>query len=214
MDWTPCSECGAEFLPHALRKGLCIDCYSKDRVRHETFRRIFGTNEQLIEMAETEYKPNPNNRAAVAAATAFNPETDNLYLHGSTGTGKTHLACRLVGKFMASNSCAYINVIEWIQSLWGRGSETQGEVAKLLSVPILIVDEIAVESRSEFTVSSLYLLMNGRWARKRNGMIITSNLDLEALQNRLGDDRITSRIGGLCRDNIIELGGSDKRQEY
>ena len=64
---------------------------------------------------------------------------------------------------------------------------------------------------TEYSMSIFYEILDGRLMQKQNGLIITSNLSLNELAVKMGDDRITSRIAGMCR--VISLGGDDRRMK-
>lgn len=72
---------------------------------------------------------------------------------------------------------------------------------------VFVLDDIGVEKVSEFVEEFMYLLINSQY-EKVYPMVITSNLPLSALAERLGD-RIVSRIKEMCE--ILEIEGEDKR---
>lgn len=72
---------------------------------------------------------------------------------------------------------------------------------------VLVLDDIGVEKVSEFVEEFMYLLINTQY-EKVYPIVITSNLPLSALAEKLGD-RIVSRIKEMCE--IIEVKGEDKR---
>jgi DNA replication protein DnaC len=77
----------------------------------------------------------------------------------------------------------------------------------LTSGSVLILDDIGVEKVSEFVEEFMYLLINTQY-EKVFPVIITSNLPLSQLAEKLGD-RIVSRIKEMC--DVIEIKGEDKR---
>lgn len=72
---------------------------------------------------------------------------------------------------------------------------------------VFILDDIGVEKVSEFVEEFMYLLINTQY-EKVYPVVITSNLPLSALAEKLGD-RIVSRIKEMCE--VIEVKGEDKR---
>lgn len=72
---------------------------------------------------------------------------------------------------------------------------------------VLVLDDIGVEKVTEFVEEFMYLLINRQY-EKVYPIVITSNLPLSKLAERLGD-RIVSRIKEMCE--IVELKGEDKR---
>lgn len=74
-------------------------------------------------------------------------------------------------------------------------------------VEYLILDDFGAEKSSEFTIQSLYFIIDRRYSSMRT-TIITSNLSLGQISEKVGD-RIASRIAGMCK--VIELKGRDRR---
>jgi len=72
---------------------------------------------------------------------------------------------------------------------------------------VFILDDIGVEKVTEFVEEFLYMLINNQY-EKVYPIIITSNLSLSQLAERLGD-RIVSRIKEMCE--VVEIKGEDKR---
>ena len=74
-------------------------------------------------------------------------------------------------------------------------------------VDVLILDDLGVEKTSDWVLQTLYTIMDRRY-REELRTIITSNLDIEEIREKF-DDRIASRIVGMCR--ICTLKGKDRR---
>lgn len=72
---------------------------------------------------------------------------------------------------------------------------------------VIVLDDIGVEKVSEFVEEFMYLLINTQY-EKVYPMVITSNLPLSKLAEKLGD-RVVSRIKEMCE--VIEIKGEDKR---
>jgi DNA replication protein DnaC len=112
------------------------------------------------------------------------------------------------------NQFAWINVsllLFNIRQSYNSPEQAQDErflVEKYSSIPWLCFDDLGVEKTSEWALQTLYLIINQRYENIRT-TIITSNFDLDELADKLGDDRITSRIRGMCK--IIKLSGADRR---
>lgn len=72
----------------------------------------------------------------------------------------------------------------------------------------LFLDEL--REKSEFCFQVLFVILNQREMKHKNKTFITSNYELEEIAKR--DDRISSRIVGMCtKNNIQEMTGIDWR---
>lgn len=146
------------------------------------------------------------NKSVIALCKDF-PDC-NLFVFGPAGTGKTHLATALV----RSNPYTIIWKPQEIYRKF-RGLDGSEQEEKLLGKFIhsdqIVIDDLGVDKRTDFSFSILYEIIEGRDMALKNGMIVTSNLSLSALAERLGGDQIISRLAGMCK--IIELSGNDWR---
>lgn len=77
----------------------------------------------------------------------------------------------------------------------------------LESRQLLIIDDLGAEKPSEWVAETLYRIINHRYEHELP-VVITSNLSLDQLAQRLGD-RTASRLAELCE--VIELTGRDRR---
>ena len=139
-------------------------------------------------------------------------ESDGLFLHGPPGTGKTHLAVALLKQARRTRGDRFITVasllLELRNSFRDGAEKSEMEIIDSFSgANIVVLDDLGVEKSSEFTIQSLYIIIDRRYSEMRP-TIITSNLTLEEVAEKVGD-RIASRIAGMCR--VIELKGRDRR---
>ena len=143
-----------------------------------------------------------------------------LYIHGPTGCGKTILSANLTVLYATrrwlENKAIQVhfqtvpNLLQEIKQTFKPDCEqTEGLlVNKLSTTPWLVLDDLGVEKVSEWVLQTLYVIINNRY-ESMLPTIITSNLSLDDLSVRLGNDRIPSRIAGMCE--ILEMSGKDKR---
>ena len=156
----------------------------------------------------------PQNEAAINASATFNPIQTNLYLYGPVGSGKSHIAVSGVYQwfdveckdFDSTNEAIARSVQTVKPATLGReiraaSSATQeAEIIETLQESkVLIIDDMGVEKDSEFMVNILYEIIDWRYMNRPGGLIVTSNLSLDALSRKLGDDRIPSRLRQMCK---------------
>lgn len=144
------------------------------------------------------------NKDALAAAIGFDPRKENLYFHGPTGTGKTHLAVIAGRRFRDVNFLQLSDLARDIRASDGADRE-QDIFDYWSSNPVVILDDLGASKDTAFTLDLLYNLIDKRYRDDRNGLIITSNLSLSELSAKLSDDRVPSRLAQMCR--IFSLTG-------
>lgn len=156
---------------------------------------------------------NENQVKALTLAKKSANREGNLYLWGKqTGTGKSHLAgasyrysCiekRSWGYFWKPSALLrYMRVLD--------SEEQEKRLEKLIKAPILVIDDLGIGNVTDFSLQILYEIVDGRWMNESKGLIITANLSLDDLAKKLDDDRLPSRIAGMC--DVIELKGKDRR---
>lgn len=136
-----------------------------------------------------------------------------LYIHGKdTGAGKTHSAVAALKSFIAKTGQRGLFrpvpvLVKDLRQAVGRFRDGQ-LLESLMEPAALVLDDMGVERPTETVLEGLYTIVDHWYANKRPHLIITSNLSLDALSERL-DDRIASRLAGHCR--IVEICGQDRR---
>lgn len=123
-----------------------------------------------------------------------------LYFYSRVkGSGKTRLAVSIVNdliekKFIQAKFATTIQILDQIKATWGGISKNEESEQKLIhdivSVPVLVIDDIGVEAVKDWINERFYNILNGRMIEKRV-TIFTSNCKIEELNF---DDRITNRI--------------------
>ena len=123
-----------------------------------------------------------------------------LYFYSRVkGSGKTRLAVSIANdliekKFIQAKFATTIQILDQIKETWGGISKNEESEQKLIhdivSVPVLVIDDIGVEAVKDWINERFYNILNGRMIEKRV-TIFTSNCKIEELNF---DDRITNRI--------------------
>jgi DNA replication protein DnaC len=76
----------------------------------------------------------------------------------------------------------------------------------------LLIDDLGSEKMTDFLQNIFFEIIDKRWSNMINGLIITSNIDLERLSGVIGNRTVSRIIGLVGRENIFELGGFDRRK--
>jgi DNA replication protein DnaC len=138
-----------------------------------------------------------------------------LYIHGSVGTGKTHLMYAL-GKYAERNLIRDVEVFNSTDMLrrmrddFAKTDSYDKEhlFKKLLEFRgLLMIDDIGAEKLSDWVLETFYLLINKRY-EEMMPTLFTSNLPLKDLADKIGD-RTVSRIVESC--DVYNLDGDDRR---
>jgi DNA replication protein DnaC len=218
IDWKTCVACGRTWAKLVEGTGgECIACVEA-RAAEEVLQRKLGDYLRLsighygIENYRFDnFRVSPMNDRAFEAFKTFDWKRNNLFVYGPCGTGKTHLAGatfkRLCGQSLTVKWATpfYINRI--FRKLEGNQEESQ--LQQFGHYDGLVIDDLGVGRETDFTLRIIYEILAERIKNERNGLIITSNLALDKLAKHFGDDRLTSRIAGLC--NVIYVNGPDSR---
>lgn len=143
--------------------------------------------------------------------------TQNLYLHGNTGTGKTWLA-KSVGLALlaAGKSVLYMSAPVLFDTIraWKFADTDDLESSRsyrlLSGVDLLIIDDLGTEPASDARFADLLTLLEARAGAhsKPKRTLISTNLDIKRLYVSY-NERIGSRIAGSY--NIIRCIGDDIR---
>lgn len=132
-----------------------------------------------------------------------------LYIHGSYGAGKTHMAASIGHEVvMTGKTVVYRNMPSLLDNLRTAigNHNLDAMIDKFVSADLLILDDMGVEElTSEFMSARMFRIFDERMDK---ATIITSNLDLDDLQNKVGG-RIGSR---LLQSSKIYLPLSDFRK--
>ncbi|MBR3356933.1 MAG: ATP-binding protein [Solobacterium sp.] len=150
-------------------------------------------------------------------------ENKGVYLYGSMGSGKTHLAaCACNTRAIAGDKVAFIHYPSFCMRMARSvsGNEYESELRRLQYARFLVIDDIGAENVTEWNRDAILLpLLNERY---EEGLAtwFTSNEDLTTLRQHLmfnnrgkeeeiKAERIMERI--RCMTIAVELVGKDRR---
>jgi DNA replication protein DnaC len=156
-----------------------------------------------------------NFRAAFNAAREFAREPRGwLVLTGPSGAGKTCLAAAITNEYIKSGRPAvYITAPELLEKLrvgFAPEAETPGEgfFERVKNVPLLVLDDLGVQSSTPWAKEKLDQLINHRFAAELPTVIVTA-----APPDGL-DDRLRTRLTDLDRCRVVSLGDKKTSLEY
>lgn len=205
----------------------------EERERMKVPRTIIGIVGKKYENCTLEsfITKSTSQQAALAAAKNFSANPSGfLYLHGKPGVGKTHLSVgifkdqartiipknhsfdigpiREYDTFKEADYWTVPDLLLHLRSQIGRDVSEEHAIDFLLKSRLLILDDLGAEKMTDWVRQAFYVVISRR-ERDELPTVITSNLSLGEIEARVGDERITSRIGGAAK--IVRIEGVDER---
>lgn len=133
-----------------------------------------------------------NLRRAYERAAAYAEKPDGwLIFTGTYGCGKTHLAAAIANHRIAAGERVLFvtapDLLDHLRSGFAPGGDEEGYSARfeeVRDVPLLVLDDLGIESPTAWANEKLYQLLNHRY-NARQPTIITTNRSLEDIELRL-----------------------------
>lgn len=141
----------------------------------------------------------------------FKPTSDNLLFMGTAGLGKTHLALAIANAVLEKGfDVIYISAQNAFSQIEQEKFVLRDEqlLPAMLSVDLLVLDDLGTEFLSPYIVSELYNIVNSRITMQK-ATIYTTNLNAEHDIKIRYTEKIASRLLGSCR--LIHFFGKDIR---
>ena len=144
------------------------------------------------------------------------PAGGNLLLVGGTGLGKTHLSTAVAKAVLDRGfDVLYTGAVGMVASFENArfgssvGLSDTSDIDRYYECDLLIIDDLGTEVSNQFTVSTIYNVINTR-LNLRRPTVISTNLMQDELRRRYWD-RITSRLFGEYQ--ILLFLGTDVRAQ-
>lgn len=158
------------------------------------------------------FNPNLNGTHRILeACLSIDPLEDNLYILGSQGVGKTHLATAIARRVLDYGGRAKVfRGTELAASLKGRRSyatdhDQIDSIQDLASMDTIVLDDIEDgPNQKDAYIAALKVLFEHRKNQRRGGFIITSNRTLNELAVIIGA-KLTERIESEFKHLVIPL---------
>lgn len=127
-----------------------------------------------------------------------------LMLMGKPGCGKTHLASAIAGHVCAETSLTAVyrsmpGLLQEVRATYDSHCEySESDVIKAITrCGLLVLDEIGATKSSEFELTLLFTIINGRYERQLPTVIVSN----------LAPKELHTAIGERCVDRLREGGG-------
>lgn len=139
--------------------------------------------------------------------TEMKKEGVGLMIYGPPGNGKTYLTCCIANKLLEqfiSVVCVSINsLLDRIKETYNKGGkEAEADILRCLGrADLLIIDDLGTEKVSEWSVSTIYNIIDSRY-RSKLPLIITTNL---AIDPKNTNGIIANIYGRRAEDRLFEM---------
>lgn len=203
--------------------------YLEEKKRHEMMEREIRI-EQLRSSSMLDktfrnsrfsrYSVHDDNKSVYELAVKYAGDFDRMYkenqglvLYGPCGTGKSFTAACIANELMEKErSVIMTSFVKVLQILNGKQIEETDFVNSLMTVDLLIIDDLGTERDTNFALEKVYNVIDSR-VRSERPMIITTNVPLEDMMGEtdIRYQKVYDRIFSCCYP--VEVGGKSFRIE-
>ena len=156
-----------------------------------------GMSKRFLECTFDNYLADDNNKKAVKKiadnyAKKFKAQTKGLFIYGSIGVGKTHIVSA-IANYLLNQGTGVICMNE--RQLLGkikdsfnesrRYGESESSVLNIYkTIPLLVIDDMGKEKATDWTLATLYAIVDARYEAQKP-IAITTNYDPNELIARI-----------------------------
>ncbi len=197
------------------------------KITYENLNRLSPLSLSTFESFDIELYPNDNAKDGVNIrlhmekilnfcknyASNFTGYSENLFLQGATGLGKTHLSLAIANELInRGHNVIYTSTPNIISKLekehFYHNFQDDNTEKHLIDCELLILDDLGTEFQTSFSNATIYNVINSRIMYQKP-TIISTNLSVKEIQSSYSK-RLVSRIMGSYK-RLFFL-GNDIRQ--
>lgn len=205
---------------------VCLKSLIK-KITYENLNKLSPLALSTFETFDTKFYPDKNTNEGVNIrlhmekilyfcknyAEPFNKNSENLFMHGATGLGKTHLSLAIANTLINSGyNVIYAstpNIISKLEKEHFNYNFSEDETEKhLIDCDLFILDDLGTEFQTSFSNATIYNIINSRIMYQKP-TIISTNLSMKEIQSAYSK-RLVSRIIGNYKQLFFL--GNDIRQ--
>ena len=195
--------------------GQLMPCDCRMAEKEERRRQQQRDISNLMSMEDKTFKnfnPDvPGVRAAFTLCKTYSQKPEGwLFLFGSVGCGKTHLAAAIANEVLSREGNLIWTVVPDLLDYLRAAFNPAGEVNlsyeqrfdQVRNIPLLVLDDLGTETATPWAREKLFQIINHRY-NSYLPTVITSNQDLDRI-----DPRIRSRVGdvAICTSMLMNAG--------
>lgn len=196
------------------------------RVRAERLRRLSGVPEDLsrytfanfyADRARCSAQGRKDMQAIVEDVARYAEHPDGwLVLHGTFGSGKTHLAYAVVGRALEAGRGVYYASLPELLDTLKAGFEDDARMGYeermrvMVETELLVLDDLGAQARTAWSDEKLFEIVNYRYTR-RLSLVVTTNLNLTDGGCPL-EPRVLSRLNDVRLSRVLLLPAGDYRR--
>lgn len=203
-----CTRCGERFGP--MPSPLCWQCDENDRQAEQRKMRaledLAAVDKRFRAATLGSYDCPPGDPQALEAVRAWNPRLGRgLFLHGTPGGGKSHLAFALAKRCIEQGlrvfASEWTDLLHRLRDTFDRPGESAGDIHRRIErADVVLIDDMATGKATEWAVEQAWAIVQARYQGERP-LVLTSNYALGELGQRIGGidgQRIASRLAEMC----------------
>lgn len=177
--------------------------FPSDQLKEWTFDNDDGSHETVTKIA----------KRYVENFEQLKEDGKGLIFYGGVGTGKTFMAAAIADALYQKGYATMVTNFNYISNKLQESFEGKQAYMNSLNIfDLLVIDDFGAERKTEYMQEIIFNVIDSRY-RSGKPMLITTNLDLEAIKNpaTIEEKRIMDRVLEKCFPVEVK-GGSHRRK--